>query len=78
MFEAIKFLGVIRFVATYPILGFVFRLLQSVIPSVAAKRVAHLAFTEKKILKRLEREVDRKDFMTYVSLSLINNILFLC
>jgi hypothetical protein len=36
-------------------------------PSFAAKRIAHLEFTRKKIDKRLNRETDRKDFLQYVS-----------
>ena len=65
MFESIKFLGVIRFAATYPVLGLLFKLLQYIIPSFAAKRAAHMAFTETKLDKRLDRKTNRKDFMTY-------------
>jgi hypothetical protein len=70
-------LGLIRFAATYPIVGLFFKLLQPIMPSFAAKRAAHLAFTEGKTNERLERETDRKDFMTYASFSSINTILSL-
>lgn len=38
------------------------------IPSMAEKRNAHLAFTKQKTENRLNRDTDRKDFATYVSL----------
>lgn len=65
MFESIKFLGAIRFAATYPVVGLLFKLLQFIMPSFAAKRAAHMAFTETKLDKRLDRKTNRKDFMTY-------------
>lgn len=65
--EAIKFLGVIRFAATYPAVDLLFKLLQSVMPSFSSKRAAHLDFTETKTKKRLNRETNCKDFMTYAS-----------
>jgi hypothetical protein len=37
-------------------------------PSFAAKRAAHLEYTQKKIDARLARETDRSDFMTQVSI----------
>lgn len=70
MFEAIKFLGVMRFAAVYPAVGLLFKLLQFFMPSFGAKRAAHLKFTESKTEQRLNRETDRKDFMTYASFSL--------
>ena len=39
----------------------------SIIPSMAEKRKSHLAFTKQKTENRLDRDTDRKDFMTYVS-----------
>lgn len=68
MFEAIKFLGVVRFAATYPAFGLLFKILQVVMPSFSAKRAAHLAFTEAKTNKRIDRKTNRKDFMGYASL----------
>ena len=56
-----------RFAATYPIINRLFKLLLSNIPSMAAKRKAHFAFTKQKVESRLDRDTDRKDFTTYVS-----------
>lgn len=67
MFASIKFLGVMRFAATYPIINRVFTLLMSSIPSMAERRKAHFAFTKQKTESRLNRDTDRKDFITYVS-----------
>ncbi|KAL8948520.1 MAG: hypothetical protein Q9222_005301 [Ikaeria aurantiellina] len=66
VFESIKFLGVIRFAATYPGAGLLLKSLQLVRPSLAAKRAAHMEFTSKKIERRLNLETDRKDFLTYI------------
>lgn len=68
VFSAIRFLGVIRFAETYLIVGLLFLLLQKLIPSFAAKRAAHLAYTKKMIDARLARETDRSDFMTQASI----------
>ena len=65
--ESIKFLGLFRFMAIYPALPFTFQLLELLIPSFTAKRVAHLAFTTAQIEKRLDTKTDRKDFITYAS-----------
>ena len=65
-FEAIKFLGVIRFAAAYPVVGLLLQSLQLLKPSFAAKRLAHLEFTRKMIDQRLKRKTDRKDFLQYV------------
>ena len=61
-------LGVIRFVVNYPAVGLLFGIVQKIMPSIAAKRKQHMKFTEEKIQKRLELNIDRKDFITYVSL----------
>ncbi|KAM0806079.1 putative benzoate 4-monooxygenase cytochrome P450 [Usnea florida] len=75
VFESIKFLGAIRFAATYPVVGLLFKLLQFIMPAFAAKRAAHLAFTETKLDRRLDRKTNRKDFMTYARffLSILHN-----
>ncbi|KAF2727369.1 putative benzoate 4-monooxygenase cytochrome P450 [Polyplosphaeria fusca] len=65
-FEGIKFLGVIRFAMAYPVVGLFFQLLQRLKPSFAEKRIAHLAFTKKKVDERLDRITDRKDFLQYI------------
>lgn len=67
VFSAIKFLGVIRFAETYPIIGLLLFSLQKLIPSFAAKRATHLEYTKKMIDARLARETDRSDFMTQAS-----------
>lgn len=69
LFASIKFSGVIRFAATYPAVGLLLKVLQSVMPSFSAKRAAHLAFTETKVNERLGRDTSREDLMTYASLS---------
>lgn len=66
MFEAIKFLGMVRFAGTYPAAGLLLKVLLFFKPSFSARRSAHLAFTKEKIVKRLERKTDRKDMFTYV------------
>ncbi|GAM34675.1 hypothetical protein TCE0_015f02400 [Talaromyces pinophilus] len=66
VFSAIAFLGVIRFAETYLIVALLFLLLQKFMPSFAAKRAAHLEYTQKKIDARLARETDRSDFMTQI------------
>lgn len=58
-----------RFAAMYPATRLLLQILRLIKPSLAARRVTHLAFTKAKIEKRLQRKTDRKDFMTYVSLS---------
>ena len=62
-------MGVIRFAATYPAVGLLLRLLQTVMPSFSAKRAAHLKFTGTKVEKRLDQKTDRKDFISYASFS---------
>ncbi|KAF2228481.1 putative benzoate 4-monooxygenase cytochrome P450 [Viridothelium virens] len=66
VFESIKFLGVLRLAANYPAVGMLLKLLTIFKPSLGAKRAAHMEFTRLKIEKRLERESNRKDFLTYV------------
>lgn len=66
IFASVKFLGIMRFAATYPIINRVFKLLMSNIPSMADKRKAHFAFTKQKTESRLNHDTDRKDFTTYI------------
>lgn len=66
VFESIKFLGVMRFAATFPVAGGLFKVLQFVMPSIATKRAEHLNFTRIKTEERLKRETDRIDFLTYI------------
>lgn len=68
MFQSIKFLGIMRFAAHYPAIDHIFKLLLSAIPSVADLRKSHFDFTRKNTESRLDRDTDRKDFMTYVRL----------
>ncbi|KAL8649157.1 MAG: hypothetical protein Q9226_005693 [Calogaya cf. arnoldii] len=65
--EAINFLGLFHFVAIYPAMRLAFRLLEFMMPTFTAKRVAHLAFTTSRIEKRLDTKTDRKDVITYAS-----------
>lgn len=51
------------------------------IPSMAEGEKAHFAFTKQKTENRLDRDTDRKDFITYVSLlstDLITTDFFCC
>lgn len=68
LFEAIRFFGVIRFAAAYPILDLILKVLLKVMPSLTAKRNAHFLFTKEKIENRLQKKTDRKDFLSYVNL----------
>ncbi|PVI03021.1 putative benzoate 4-monooxygenase cytochrome P450 [Periconia macrospinosa] len=66
-FEAIKFLGFIRFASIYPLAGLLFQVTQRLMPSLSAKRRAHLDFTEKKVQERLKNGTNRKDFLQYIT-----------
>ncbi|MCJ1352148.1 MAG: hypothetical protein MMC33_002132 [Icmadophila ericetorum] len=66
IFEGVKFIGVMRLADTYQMVGVLFKILQTAIPSIGAKRAAYLEFTRTKIESRLDRKTDRKDFMTYI------------
>lgn len=66
MFQSIKFLGIMRFAATYPAIDRIFKLIVSSVPSMADKRKSHFAFTRKQTESRLDIDVDRKDFTSYV------------
>lgn len=46
------------------------RLLEVIMPSLTAKRVAYIELTKATVEKRLDAKTDRKDIMTYASLSL--------
>ncbi|KAL9035067.1 MAG: hypothetical protein Q9214_006759 [Letrouitia sp. 1 TL-2023] len=55
-----------RLAATYPIIDRIFKFVMSKIPSMAAKRKSHFAFTRQKTENRLNRDTSRKDFTTYI------------
>lgn len=44
------------------------KLLEAMVPSFTARRVAHLDFTKARVEKRLEMKTDRKDIMSNASL----------
>ena len=71
MFQSVKFLGIMRFAATYPMINQIFKFLMSSIPSMADKRKSHFEYTRKKTESRLDRQTDRKDFTTYVGHTLL-------
>jgi hypothetical protein len=54
-----------RLAEAYPAVSLLFKIIQTVVPSAAARRKAHLKFTKDKIEERLNRDTDRKDLMTY-------------
>ncbi|KAL8992647.1 MAG: hypothetical protein Q9169_006936 [Polycauliona sp. 2 TL-2023] len=66
IFEAIKYLGLFRFAALYPVVNLAFKLVPIVMPSLTARKEAHREFTKAKVEKRLDLKTDRKDFMAYV------------
>lgn len=66
MFQSIKFLGIMRLAAHYPIINQVLKFLMAAIPSMADKRKLHFDFTRKKTESRLDHRTDRHDFTTYV------------
>ena len=53
------------------------RVLEVVMPSLTAKRVAYIELTKATVEKRLDTKTDRKDIMTYASLSLFSVFPFL-
>lgn len=59
-----------RFGAAYLAGGLFLEAFKFLIPSVSAKQAAHTSFTKDKIMERLNRKTDRKDFLTYVSCSI--------
>ncbi|KAL8817259.1 MAG: hypothetical protein Q9191_008181, partial [Dirinaria sp. TL-2023a] len=66
MFQSVKFLGIMRFAATYPIIDRIFKFLVSSIPCMADKRKSHFEYTRQKTESRLDRQTDRRDFTSYV------------
>ena len=70
--EAIRFLGILRCAATYPVMNLALKVLTIIMPSFEAQRVAHLEFTQAKIENRLDMETDRRDLMSYASFRFIS------
>ncbi|KAH8671738.1 putative benzoate 4-monooxygenase cytochrome P450 [Xylariales sp. PMI_506] len=66
VFASIKIISVLRLKDTYPILGPIFAVLLTLVPSFGAKLQHHREFTKAKVEDRLARKTDRKDFMTYI------------
>ncbi|KAL9601089.1 MAG: hypothetical protein Q9219_002799 [cf. Caloplaca sp. 3 TL-2023] len=67
--ESIKFLGVLRFAAIYPAFSLAMKIWEILVPSLTAKRLAHHDFTRIRTERRLALETNRKDFITYASLT---------
>jgi hypothetical protein len=65
LFESIKLMGVLRFMINYPALGVIFKLLVKLKPSITQRRAKSHALSEGKLKRRLEMDVDRKDFLAY-------------
>ncbi|OKL56912.1 hypothetical protein UA08_07745 [Talaromyces atroroseus] len=53
VFTSIKLLGVFRFAEAYTVIGLSFFILQKLMPSISAKRAAHLAYTKERIDARI-------------------------
>ena len=66
IFAAIKYFGVLRFIATYPILELNLKALLKVVPSLSAKRDEHFRFAIEKIENHLQNRTESKDFLSYV------------
>ncbi|CAL8574905.1 hypothetical protein XPA_000851 [Xanthoria parietina] len=66
IFAAIKYFGVLRFIATYPILELNLKALLKVVPSLSAKRDEHFRFAIEKIENHLQNRTESKDFLSYL------------
>ncbi|KAL8826573.1 MAG: hypothetical protein Q9170_007347 [Blastenia crenularia] len=66
MFQSIKFLGVMRFVAHYPAINRVFKTILWAFPSIAEKRQSHFDFTRNKTESRLDQDNHPRDFLSYI------------
>lgn len=68
IFGAIKYFGVLRSIAAYPILELNAKALIKVVPSLSAKEKEHFRFTKEKIENHLQNRTESKDFLSYVRL----------
>lgn len=72
IFQGLKFWRVLRFGNAYPLLGYFFRFMLAVVPSMEETRDSFFKLPRVKVEKRLKVKTDRKDFMSYVSLALLS------
>ena len=68
IFKAIKYSRFIRFCSRYPILLWGLQAMAKLFPRIRKSRALHTNYTTERVIRRLDTETDRKDFMTYVCL----------
>jgi cytochrome P450 len=66
IFRSLKMVSVMRLVRAYPPLATLFFFMLSLFPSVTKAKLDHQEFCRDKVMRRLERKTDRRDFMTQV------------
>jgi len=63
LFERIKFASMFRIIKAYPIVGMPLTFLLGRLPGMQKASQTHRAYTREKIIRRLETETTRKDFI---------------
>ncbi|PVI00442.1 cytochrome P450 monooxygenase-like protein [Periconia macrospinosa] len=66
IFAGIKIIRYVKVLRAYPMIGVPAMLLLKLFPRVEATRHRHRRFAEEKTQQRIDRETDRKDFMSYI------------
>jgi cytochrome P450 len=64
IFQNLRMIPIMRTVRAYPPLGSILYSLVRLFPSVLKAKADHAAFCQDKLMRRLERKTDRRDFMT--------------
>lgn len=76
IFTALKMWRVLRFGEMYSLIGWLLNAMIKLSPHFTEKRDAFFKLPITRVEKRLERQTDRKDFMSYVSFSLVSKFFF--
>lgn len=63
VFRMVRISTMIRVTRTYPIVGIPLMALLNMIPALAKARHTHRSYTLEKTTRRLEKSIDRKDFI---------------
>lgn len=66
IFQGIKFFRFLGPARHYKLLGYLFAAIMKSVPAFGRARKEHMKFTDEKTQRRLETEVDRQDFISYV------------
>ncbi|KAF2122857.1 putative benzoate 4-monooxygenase cytochrome P450 [Lophiotrema nucula] len=66
IFQGLKFWRILRFGNAYPILGYFFKFVMTVVPSIEEMRDSFFKLPRVKVEKRLATETNRKDFVSYI------------